>query len=154
MKILVVTLILAIVCILMAAVPSFSGEAPPVSGQVTFLYYEDLERAGQFYGQTLGLKATTDLDWVKIYEVSPGSSVGLVSATGGAHSSVEGQAGNGESRRRRRRRLVRLLEEAGRRSPESTQGQYQGPMCAPLVSRTPRDTRSRSSNGSRSRLAR
>jgi len=84
-KILVVTIILAIVCILMAAVPSFSGEAPPVSGQVTFLYYEDLERAGQFYGQTLGLKATTDLDWVKIYEVSPGSSLGLVSATGGTH---------------------------------------------------------------------
>ncbi len=85
MRILVVTLILAMVCILMAAVPSFSGEAPPVSGQVTFLYYEDLERAGQFYGETLGLKITLDLDWVKMYETSPGSVVGLVSATGGAH---------------------------------------------------------------------
>ena len=85
LKILVITLVLAIVCILMAAVPSFSGEAPPVSGQVTFLYFEDLERASKFYGQTLGLKATTDLDWVKIYEVSAGSSVGLVSATGGTH---------------------------------------------------------------------
>ena len=85
MKILVVTIILAMVCILMAAAPSFSEEAPPVSGQVTFLYFEDLEGAGKFYGETLGLKATTDLDWVKIYEVAPGSSVGLVSATGGTH---------------------------------------------------------------------
>jgi len=89
MKILVITIILAMACILMAAVPSFSGEAPPVSGQVTFLYYEDLERAGKFYGETLGLKVTLDLDWVKMYETSPGAIVGLVSATGGAHRPSE-----------------------------------------------------------------
>jgi predicted enzyme related to lactoylglutathione lyase len=60
-------------------------QAPPVSGQVTFLYYQDLDRAAEFYGETLGLKTTLGLDWVKIFQLSPSSSVGLVNATGGTH---------------------------------------------------------------------
>ncbi len=58
---------------------------PPIASQVTFLYFEDLERATRFYGTTLGLQATLDLDWVKIFQLSPTSAVGLVDAENGVH---------------------------------------------------------------------
>lgn len=58
---------------------------PAVSGQVTFLYFNDINKAAAFYGKLLGAKPTLDLDWVKIYRLSPSSSVGLVNATRGAH---------------------------------------------------------------------
>jgi predicted enzyme related to lactoylglutathione lyase len=62
---------------------------PPISGQVTFLYYNDLPRAALFYGKTLGLPAKLDLDWVKMFQVSPTSLVGLVDATSGTHRPAE-----------------------------------------------------------------
>ena len=58
---------------------------PPVAAQVTFLYFNDIEVAGQFYGTTLGLPKTFDLGWVKIFSLSPTSSVGLVDGKSGAH---------------------------------------------------------------------
>lgn len=60
-------------------------ERPPVSGQVTFLYYNDLDAAARFYGDVLGLEKTFDLSWVKIFRLSETSSVGLVNASRGAH---------------------------------------------------------------------
>ncbi len=59
--------------------------APPVHGQVTFLYFNDVEAAGRFYGATLGLTKTFDLGWVKIFSLSPTSSVGLVDGKSGVH---------------------------------------------------------------------
>ncbi|NJO24471.1 MAG: hypothetical protein HC868_18100, partial [Sphingomonadales bacterium] len=56
-----------------------------VHGQVTFLYFNDVEAAGRFYGETLGLAKTFDLGWVKIFSLSPTSSVGLVDGKSGAH---------------------------------------------------------------------
>jgi predicted enzyme related to lactoylglutathione lyase len=64
---------------------SSPSDHPAISGQVTFLYFDDFEGAAKFYGQTLGLQSTLDLDWVKIYQLSPTSSVGLVNATQGTH---------------------------------------------------------------------
>lgn len=58
-------------------------EPPPIAGQVTFLYYHDHAKAVTFYSEVLGLEKEFDLDWVKIYKLSPTSSVGIVSATGG-----------------------------------------------------------------------
>src|SRR6478736_1306 len=58
---------------------------PPISGQVTFLYYENLPRAAEFYKRTLGLRQTLDRKWVKIFQLSPTSSLGLVDATSGSH---------------------------------------------------------------------
>jgi catechol 2,3-dioxygenase-like lactoylglutathione lyase family enzyme len=60
------------------------GHPPPARGQVTFLYYNDLETAARFYETTLGLRKTFDLGWVKIYALSPTSSVGLVDGKSGA----------------------------------------------------------------------
>jgi catechol 2,3-dioxygenase-like lactoylglutathione lyase family enzyme len=57
---------------------------PPVTGQVTFLYYEDLPAAERFYHEALGLSTSFELDWVKIFRLSSSSSVGLVNATKGS----------------------------------------------------------------------
>lgn len=65
------------------AASSEAQQRPPVAGQVTFLYYNDHAEAVHFYGEVLGLEQEFDLDWVKIYKLSPTSSVGIVSATGG-----------------------------------------------------------------------
>ena len=78
---------LSSVLILAAAASAISAqERPPAAtGQVTFLYFDDLAKADAFYGDVLGLEKEFDLEWVKIYKLSPTSSVGLVNATGGAH---------------------------------------------------------------------
>ena len=72
--------------LILTAAASFAQERPKAAlGQVTFLYFNDLAKADAFYGDVLGLEKEFDLEWVKIYKLSPTSSVGLVNATGGAH---------------------------------------------------------------------
>ena len=73
------------VLILTATASSAQERPPAAAGQVTFLYFNDLAQADAFYGDVLGLEKEFDLEWVKIYKLSPTSSVGLVNATGGAH---------------------------------------------------------------------
>ncbi len=73
------------VLILTATASSAQERPPAVAGQVTFLYFNDLAKADAFYGDVLGLEKEFDLEWVKIYKLSPTSSVGLVNATRGAH---------------------------------------------------------------------
>ncbi|MGH9392419.1 MAG: VOC family protein [Vicinamibacteria bacterium] len=73
------TLVLA-----MAALPAAAQTPPPVTGQVTFLYYQDLPAAERFYRDVLGLSTSFEMDWVKIFRLSSGSSVGLVNATKGS----------------------------------------------------------------------
>jgi len=68
-----------------AAVDPAAGALPPIAGQVTFLYFNDVQAAARFYGETLGLAKTFDLGWVKIFKLSPTSSVGLVDGQSGAH---------------------------------------------------------------------
>jgi catechol 2,3-dioxygenase-like lactoylglutathione lyase family enzyme len=68
----------------MTSLPAVMEERPPVTGQVTFLYYEDLPAAERFYREVLGLSTSFELDWVKIFPLSSGSSVGLVNATKGS----------------------------------------------------------------------
>jgi len=63
-----------------ASVPAASA----ISGQVTFLYCNDLGKASEFYARLLEKKPSLDLDWVKIYPVTETLSVGLVDSTHGA----------------------------------------------------------------------
>lgn len=56
-----------------------------VQGTITFLYYQDLQAAAEFYRHIIGLNTTMDEDWVKIFEITPGSSVGLVKQGHGLH---------------------------------------------------------------------
>jgi catechol 2,3-dioxygenase-like lactoylglutathione lyase family enzyme len=69
---------------LLASSPALAQAPPPVTGQVTFLYYQDLPAAEAFYRDVLGLSTAFELEWVKIFRLSPGSSVGLVNATKGS----------------------------------------------------------------------
>lgn len=62
---------------------------PPFTGQVTFLYFNDVDKAAAFYGGTLGLRKTFDAGWVRIFAISPSSSVALVDAAKGAHRASE-----------------------------------------------------------------
>lgn len=70
-------LLLLIVIVIAAA--SVSGEQHlKVNEQIVFLYYKDLDVADTFFGTTLGLEKTTDMDWVKIFRTVAGSSIGCV----------------------------------------------------------------------------
>lgn len=62
---------------------------PGIDSQITFLYYKDLNNAEEFYGKVLGLKKTFDQGWVKIFQISTTSYVGLVDETRGSHQSSE-----------------------------------------------------------------
>lgn len=57
-----------------------AGQAGPLtpSEQIVFLYYQDLAVADAFFGSTLGLQKTMDLEWVKIFRTVAGSSIGCV----------------------------------------------------------------------------
>ncbi|MFQ5689816.1 MAG: VOC family protein [Gemmatimonadota bacterium] len=73
-----------------AAVPSVApvtraAAHPSISGQVTFLYYKDVDAAARFYEEVLGLEKTFDEGWVRIYAVAGRASVGLVDETRGQH---------------------------------------------------------------------
>jgi len=57
---------------------------PPLTEQITMLYYEDIAAAAHFYGEVLGLKKTFDWDWVRFYTTGPSSSVGVVREGEGA----------------------------------------------------------------------
>ena len=60
---------------------------PGIDSQVTFLYYKDLDKAEEFYSESLGLKKTFDQGWVRIFQISSTSYVGLVDETRGSHKS-------------------------------------------------------------------
>jgi len=65
--------------------PRAANAAPRIAAQVTFLYFNELDKAAAFYANTVGLRLSFDGGWVRIFEISPTSSVGLVDATHGAH---------------------------------------------------------------------
>ena len=67
-----------------AAKSASAPAASPISGQVTFLYCNNLAKASEFYAKLLEKKPSLDLDWVKIYPVTETLSVGLVDSTHGA----------------------------------------------------------------------
>lgn len=70
---------LALLMVSSMATASLSGqERLDVNEQIVFLYYQDLDVADAFFGGILGLKKTTDLEWVKIFQTVAGSSIGCV----------------------------------------------------------------------------
>ena len=74
----------------LSAEPTLETSARPAfTEQYVMLYYTELEPAAQFYEQTLGLTATMKDEWVELYEVVPGSLIGLVRAGGTAYHRVQ-----------------------------------------------------------------
>jgi predicted enzyme related to lactoylglutathione lyase len=51
---------------------------PSIKENTIMFYYKDLAAVIPFYEKTLGLTKTFDEDWVKIYQLTPSSSIGLV----------------------------------------------------------------------------
>lgn len=56
-----------------------------IDGLITFLYYDDLERATGFYEEIIGLKLVIDQGWAKIFKVSENAYIGLVDGKRGYH---------------------------------------------------------------------
>lgn len=54
-----------------------------IEGMITFTYYNDIERAAEFYRETLGFEEVMNRDWVKIFKVGKDSHIGLVNAEKG-----------------------------------------------------------------------
>jgi len=54
-----------------------------IEGLITFTYYNDIDKAEEFYGETLGFEEVMNRDWVKIFKVAKGSHIGLVNAEKG-----------------------------------------------------------------------
>lgn len=55
-----------------------------IASQITFLYYQDLAAAQQFYEVILGLALVEDQGWAKIYRVNGTAFVGLVDEARGS----------------------------------------------------------------------
>ena len=64
---------------------SENARTPPIDEHITMLYYDDLDAAADFYGQTLGLEKIFDWDWVKFFRTAPSATVGIVKAGDGAY---------------------------------------------------------------------
>jgi len=57
---------------------------PKIDGLVTFLYYDDLEKATRFYRDVMGLKIVVDQGWAKILKLADNAHVGLVDGKKGS----------------------------------------------------------------------
>jgi len=57
----------------------------PIYGQITFLYYDDLDPAAAFYGDVLGLDLVEDQAWARIYRVAGDAFLGIVAGDRGYH---------------------------------------------------------------------
>ncbi len=55
-----------------------------VRGQISFLYFDDMDAACDFFGNTLGLPLVCDQGWSKIYQTSVSSYIGAVQRGRGA----------------------------------------------------------------------
>ena len=55
-----------------------------IRGQITFLYFDDMPAACDFFANTLGLPLTCDQGWSKIYQLAPTAFVGAVDRSRGA----------------------------------------------------------------------
>lgn len=68
---------------------SHSTTAPTATGMITFLYYEDLERAVRFYRDVMGFELVTDQKWAKIFRIAGNAHVGCVDGKVGYHRPSE-----------------------------------------------------------------
>jgi lactoylglutathione lyase len=59
--------------------------SPAVDGLITFLYYDDLEKAEEFYRDVMGFDLVVDQGWAKILNVAEKAHVGLVDGNVGYH---------------------------------------------------------------------
>ena len=56
-----------------------------VQSQITFLYYDDLQMASEFYEDVMGFELVEDQEWTRIYRVNAGAYLGIVAGEKGFH---------------------------------------------------------------------
>ena len=69
-----------LLCLSSAAAGGETGSAasaPNVTGHYVFFYYEDLSTPTAFYEKTMGFKPTFTQDWIRIYQVTAASYLGI-----------------------------------------------------------------------------
>ena len=59
-----------------------------IASQITWLYFEDLKQADEFFQNTLKLKLVEDQGWAKIYGVAGKAFIGAVDSTQGSLKSL------------------------------------------------------------------
>ena len=57
---------------------------PSIEGLITFLYFNDLEKADRFYREVLGLELTIDQGFARIFRLQGESYIGLVDGKKGS----------------------------------------------------------------------
>ena len=60
-----------------------------ITESYVMLYYKSLDAPRKFYGKTLGLEPTYEDEWVTLYRITKGSSVGVVKEGGTAYHSAQ-----------------------------------------------------------------
>jgi len=60
-----------------------------IKGNIVFLYYKDLDKAINFYENTVGLEMVLDYGFAKAFRISTSSFICLVDETGGMHNTSE-----------------------------------------------------------------
>ncbi len=65
---------------------------PIVQSQITFLYYDDLDAAVEFYENVMGFERVEDQGFAKIYRVQGNAFIGIVSGEQGFHQAQEKNA--------------------------------------------------------------
>jgi len=60
-----------------------------LEGMITFTYYDDLEKAAEFYGEVMGFELVIDVDFAKVYRVSNGAHMGIVDGKRGSMKPTE-----------------------------------------------------------------
>jgi len=58
-------------------------QRPGLDTPIVWFYYDGIEKAAQFYGETLGFELVLDEGWAKIFEIAAGSFVGVVDGSSG-----------------------------------------------------------------------
>lgn len=66
--------------------------AEAVQGQITFLYYHQVEPAARFYGEMLGFDLVEDQGWAKIFRIAESAYLGVVAGDKAYHTPQEKNA--------------------------------------------------------------
>ena len=62
---------------------------PAVEGSITFFYYDDLDEASRFYGETMGFEKVLDVGFAQLFKVYDSVHVGLVDGSRGSMKPAE-----------------------------------------------------------------
>lgn len=59
------------------------------NGMITFTYYNEIEKADEFYNVLMGFEKVIDVDFAKVYKVSEGAHMGIVDGKRGFMNATE-----------------------------------------------------------------